>query len=393
VRDNADIHGYDKRIESILRRIDKSAIYEDDKIKLLEFYRWSLAQGLSKARISKYLDTLERILQTLDKPLLEANKSDIEDFVRKIESKDYSEWTKHDYKVILKIFYKWLRGSEDYPEEVRWIRARVKNNHMLPEEVLTEEDIKRLVNAATNLRDKAFILTLYESGCRIGEFLPLKLKNIQFDTYGALLIVNGKTGMRRVRIVASAPKLALWIDNHPMRDRPEMPLWISHGPKNRFKQLSYSAMKSMLKKVAKRAGIQKRVYPHLFRHSRATYLANHLTESQLKQFLGWVQASKMASIYVHLSGRDVDNALLKLQGIEVGNHKDDSELKLIGCKKCGKQNSPTSKFCNTCGAPLSPKVAIQVDDTRKKVDRLMTALIKRPEVLDSLLNAVEQVSE
>ena len=43
--------------------------------------------------------------------------------------------TKHDYKVILKIFCRWLKDGEEYPEEVQWIRARIKN----PEEVPTEE--------------------------------------------------------------------------------------------------------------------------------------------------------------------------------------------------------------------------------------------------------------
>ncbi|RLF00099.1 MAG: hypothetical protein DRJ59_07465 [Thermoprotei archaeon] len=45
---------------------------------------------------------------------------------------------------------------------------------MLSEELLTEEEVKRLVKHATNLRDKALILTLYESGCRIGELLSLR---------------------------------------------------------------------------------------------------------------------------------------------------------------------------------------------------------------------------
>lgn len=43
-----------------------------------------------------------------------------------------------------------------------------------------------------------------ESCCRIGEILSLKIKNIQFDEYGIVLTVNGKTGMRRVRIIDSA---------------------------------------------------------------------------------------------------------------------------------------------------------------------------------------------
>lgn len=45
----------------------------------------------------------------------------------------------------------------------------------------------------------------------------------------------------------------------------------------------------------------------------------------MKEFFGWVQASNMASIYVHLSGRDVDNALLKVYGIQ--NTKENKKVR------------------------------------------------------------------
>ena len=73
-------------------------------------------------------------------------------------------------------------------------------NHTLPEEILAPEDIKGISSAATNPRNRAMVAVLYESGCRIGEFLGLKLKNVEFDIHGAVIIVSGKTGMRRVRV-------------------------------------------------------------------------------------------------------------------------------------------------------------------------------------------------
>jgi site-specific recombinase XerD len=65
----------------------------------------------------------------------------------------------------------------------------------------------------------------------------------------------------------------------------------------------------------KKAGLNKRVYTHLLRHTRATELASILTEAQMKELLGWTQSSDMPSVYVHLSGRDVDSAFLKAHGI------------------------------------------------------------------------------
>jgi integrase/recombinase XerD len=391
VRFEEEIYNYERILRSTLERIKNSTICQENKAKILSFYQECLTQGLSRARIIKYLGTLEIIARLLNRPFEEVVKEDIAELIRKIESRNYSEWTKHDYKVIIKIFYRWLRKTEDYPEEVRWIKTGKRKNNTLPEELLTEEEVKRMVEAATNPRDKAFILVLYESGCRIGEILTLRIRNVQFDEYGAQLIVSGKTGMRRVRIIASAPKLAQWLENHPLKEDLDAPLWVSIGTRDRNSALSYSAAKAALKEIAKKAGIRKRVYPHLFRHSRATMLANHLTEAQLKQHFGWVQSSSMAATYVHLSGREVDNALLKLQGIKTEENKGESEFKVIICPRCEEKNSPTSKFCSRCAMPFDLKVATKLDEVRAKADKLLSILVQDPEILDKLLEKIEKI--
>jgi len=66
----------------------------------------------------KYLETLERIARFFKKPFDEVTKGDVAEFVRSVEESDYSEWTKRDYKLILRIFFKWLKNSEEYPEEI-----------------------------------------------------------------------------------------------------------------------------------------------------------------------------------------------------------------------------------------------------------------------------------
>lgn len=391
MRNKIEVHHYERRLEKVLSRINKSPIGREDKSLILEFYDDCLSRGLSKARILKCLDTIERIAKLLRKPFKNATKEDIACFVREIEEKDYTDWTKHDYKIILKIFYRWLKKTEEYPEEVRWIKLKVGKGHLLPEEILTEDDVKKLVECATNLRNKAFILVLYESGCRIGEILSLHIKSVQFDDYGAVLIVSGKTGDRRVRIIASAPKLAAWLENHPLRENVESPLWVNLSMNCRYDTFSYAAAKAMLKETAQKAGIKKRVYPHLFRHSRATFLANFLTEAQLKQHFGWAQASDMASTYVHLSGRDVDNTLLKLQGIKTEKQENEVVLKKIICQRCGANNSPGSKFCMRCGSPLDPESALKLDELRAKADKLMTILVKDPKVLERLLEKLGEI--
>jgi ribosomal protein L40E len=214
---------------------------------------------------------------------------------------------------------------------------------------------------------------------------------VQFDEFGAVLLVNGKTGQRRVRVIASEPRLHQWIENHPFKDDPDAPLWITIGTNSRYKIWNYGTAREVIKKIARKAGIKKRVYPHLFRHSRATHLANHLTEAQMKQYFGWVQGSDMASIYVHLSGRDVDNALLKLNGLEVKEEKKEEQFKALMCPRCKARNSPDAKFCSNCGMCLDAKTAVAIDELRAKADMLMNELVKNPEVLDALLKGIEKL--
>jgi len=101
----------------------------------------------------------------------------------------------------------------------------------------------------------------------------------------------------------------------------------------------------MLRRAARRAGLRKAVNPHIFRHSRASNLANKLTEAQLKDMFRWTQSSEMAAVYVHMSGRDVDKALLKIHGLAGEEEKEEeNKLKIIKCLRCGEKNAPIARF-------------------------------------------------
>jgi ribosomal protein L37E len=171
--------------------------------------------------------------------------------------------------------------------------------------------------------------------------------------------------------------LTEWINKHPRKDDPEAPLWITRD----YEIMSYAALRITFKRIFKKAGVHKKINFHNFRHSRATYLANHLTEAQMKEFFGWVQASDMASIYVHLSGRDVDNALLKVYGIQNGEEKQESQIKPKTCPRCGEINQFTNKFCSRCGFILDEELRnqkIQQDIDRKHADQILDEIFKDP---------------
>jgi integrase len=203
------VHNYKKIFQQTLDRIRADPkLTENNKTDIIKFSDNCFSEGLKVSGTLKYLIRLRQLAKMLKKDFRICNKSDLVKLMEAIEKGNFTDWTKHDYKVVLKKFYKWLRNTEDYPEEVKWINSTIRNvNNRLPEELLTEEEVLKLIKATSYPRDKALISVLYESGCRIGEVLSLRLKHVQFDEYGCQIIVNGKTGQRRVRLIASAPYL------------------------------------------------------------------------------------------------------------------------------------------------------------------------------------------
>jgi len=406
-----DIHDYEKQLKSVLARIENNKdISPKNKKTILEFYKSISADSLSKARVVYYLNRLSMIVTWLDKDFEKATKSDIEDVMIKINRMEYTEWTKKDYRVTLKKFYKWLRGCTEkgvYPPEVSWINTNISiDKQDLPNNLPNEDDVKKMLEAAEHPRDKALIASLYESGCRVGEIASLRIRDINFDEYGAFMVVNGKTGSRRIRLVFSSPILASWINVHPEKNNPGAPLWVVLGTTKNIKkkdngkkyvynwsyELKYRAITSMMQRVGDKAGIKKKINPHAWRHARATFLANKLTEQQLKHLFGWQQSSKMAATYVHLSGRDVDDALLAIYGKKKLDEQDQkSELAPVDCPRCKEVNEYSNIFCKRCGWVLDNDAAMKLEEKRKEADQIINSLTHDPDSLKLLATALAKL--
>ncbi len=380
-------HNYERKLERTAAAIERAAITSANKQDILAFRDQCFSEGLSVARVEKYLGHLKSLASRLNKDFARAAMEDIQRLVRDIERADFSEWTKRDFRITLKKFYRWLRRSKSDPPEVAWLRSDVRNHRRkLPEEILTEQDVCKLIDACYTPRDKALVSVLYESGCRIGELASLRIKHVVPHPHGLRLIVDGKTGPRRVLVVSAAPYLSEWLNMHPRKSQPGAYVWVTRDC--RGQRLSYARVYDILTTAARRAGITKPVNPHTFRHSRATYLASHFTEAQMNKFLGWVQGSDMPAVYVHLSGRDVDNALLKTYGIAPDSKAGvQTQLNPKPCCRCGLQNPPTNKFCSRCGAVLEQRTAremIKRDLDRSRADQVMDRLIQDKEFRELL---------
>jgi integrase/recombinase XerD len=387
LKDGFDVHDYKRRMElAVIKLKENKRVDVDNRIKIFRFRDYAETQGIGLPRRIRYLQNLTKLAAMLGKTEFEkASKDDIERIMLEHGRLDLAEETKALFRVMTKRFYRWLKDPDDeeYPPEVRWIKTTLKNNHkLLPEEILTEQEVMELVKAAEWSRDRAFVAMLYDLGGRAGELLTLQRRNISFDEHGAVALLEGKTGQRRERLILSVPFLSQWLNEHP-DTRPEAPLWIHSRQgchEDGITPMDYYSARRLLQRLRDKTTIKKRVNPQAFRHARATHLANILTEAQMKEYFGWTQGSKMPGRYVHLSGRDVDAALLRAHGLEKKPDQEKPKLTVVKCVRCNLENSTIHSFCSRCGMPLDMKAALELEGARKRADDIMTRLIEDPEV-------------
>ena len=302
-------------------------------------------------------------------------------FIRGGKTCKYSGSSIYTHKSVLRKFLQFINK----PELASTIKGRNPSTKKLPEDLLTKSEIEQMLNATLTPRDSALLSTLYESGARKGELSSVRLKHVTFDNNGAVIILpEGKTGPRRIRLVYSASYLNTWVNlHHPTRENKDSFLFVSlRAP---FPRLSNAGLYHQLQRVAERAGVTKRVNPHSFRHARATELAKALSDQQLKSFLGWTEGSCMASVYVHLSGKDIDDAILKMNGIETKGDSTDG-LKVNRCPRCKELNPESLLHCGKCGMVLDVNYREPEDPKVKELERKFRRMLERQlkEAFDSL---------
>lgn len=308
-----DIHNakesFEKTIEGI--RKNKSIITKNREL-ILRFINDARTgktvkdrakKKISYSRCMKYAYGLKRFSNWFGKPFDSITLKDMERVINWLEedkytaktidgkSKKYSESTKLDYKKTIRKFFKWMYGeNKKFFELTSWIDT-YEQFHELP--ALTREEIEKMASSC-NIRDKAIIMILFDSGARIEEFLNLRMGDStrkEDDNYYMIRIKHSKTKPRTISIPMCTEVLDNWLLIHPARDDPNAQLF----------PLTYDAVRMVLKRIGRKI-IKKNVYPHLLRHSSVTYYCHKLSQYQLCYRYGWSMSSKQPARYIDREG-------------------------------------------------------------------------------------------
>jgi integrase/recombinase XerD len=176
-----------------------------------------------------------------------------------------------------------------------------KKAHRLPT-ILSQEEVAQLIDAASTPFHRTLLMTLYATGVRNAELTRLKTSDV--DSRRMVIHVQGGKG-RQDRDVMLSPILLDELRTHWRRLRRKSSVWLFPG--NRWHTADHpidtKTPRHACQQAARRAGINKKVYPHVLRHCFATHLLEAGADLHTIQMLLGHHDLKETAIYLHLSQR------------------------------------------------------------------------------------------
>jgi site-specific recombinase XerD len=184
-------------------------------------------------------------------------------------------------------------------------------------DVLTRDEVQALEDAAQTDRDRLVVRVLADTGIRVGELVGLRSTDLATIGRDYFLKVRGKGA--RERFVPVPPRLHRRLEQYVTKQRPRdtrsdrLFLSARRGPTGAYDALTESGVGQLLPTLAEQAGLKKRVYPHLLRHSFATWaLTKGMNPMSLAKIMGHSSLVMIQQVYAHLTPADSYEALMKI---------------------------------------------------------------------------------
>jgi site-specific recombinase XerD len=205
----------------------------------------------------------------------------------------------------IKFYYeKVLKGKRE-----TYYIERPRREKFLPT-VLSEEEVRSIINSIDNLKHKCLIMTSYSAGLRVGELLGLKPEDI--DSKRMLITIRQGKG-RKDRVTLLSVRVLELLREYYKEYHPQDFLFqgVAGG------KYSERSVQNILKEACRKAGIKKHVTMHTLRHSFATHLLEHNTDLRYIQELLGHTNPKTTQIYTHITTKGLDQLRSPLDNLEL----------------------------------------------------------------------------
>ena len=271
-----------------------------NNIDILSGYNYYLKveRGLSPNTVKAYTADIEGFYEFLRHrgvTLRDASSSDISDYI--ISVSDYlSKRSQARLLSSLNSFFDYLVSEGERKDNPSSAVDSPKLGKYLPV-VLSVEEVRAILKAAPNERDRAILEVLYGCGLRVSEVCSLKISEVYLKDMFVKVMGKGS----KERLVPVAPSTASAIMDY-LSVRPESDAGCEDVLfLNRFgRALSRVAVFKMVKSVALVAGVDKNLSPHTFRHSFATHLVENGADLRVVQEMLGHESILTTEIYTHV---------------------------------------------------------------------------------------------
>lgn len=222
--------------------------------------------------------------------LCDVTKEEIDGYILQlIQERDISVSQQNQRINAIKFYYEKVLGREKKHYSIE----RPRKEKKLPD-VLSKEEIGAMLKSTENLKHKTLIAIIYSCGLRRSEAINLKIEDI--DSRRMMIKIRGAKGKKDRFVQLSAGLLELLRDYYK-EYKPKV--WIFEGQKGG--QYGAESILQVVKTSALRAGIKKRVFPHILRHSYATHQLEQGVDIRfIQQWLGH-ESLKTTQRYTHVS--------------------------------------------------------------------------------------------
>ena len=276
------------------------------------------ARGLSHRTIEHYSDSLRRVLlpfcerEGVDDPV-QLSKRHLERLSVELQAKGLARPSIRSYLAAVNHFLRWCAAEGELPAVVT--APQLRQERILID-VLSRQEIDLLEAAADSERDKLIVRVLADTGMRLGELRGLRVDDLISRGRERFLRVRGKGS--RERLVPVQPALYVRLERYAHRTRPQdasssaLFLTLTRAHAGEYQALAEPSIQHLLRYLGRRAGLDKRIYPHLLRHSFATQMLRRgMNPIQLKDILGHSSLAMLDRVYSHLAPTDAYQALIE----------------------------------------------------------------------------------
>lgn len=302
---------YESKLDKEIQLLEESPLSEVNRDLILRYMNWRLANSVSYARTQREVVSLRLLCQKFGADLSNMGEDALFDVLAGVRRAGYKLNTINEYKTGLKLFLK-FQGKEELASQVSC--KEPENNDLTRDDLLTVEEVLKLVETAMNNRDKAIIMCHLDLGCRPEELLTLTYGSFIRDSWGIKVeLERSKTYTRSPHLSFSLPYVCRWLEDHPHKN-PDAPAWIDFHKLSRghVSPIDNDAYRRLIDRLFRRAGLdrRKKFTPYNFRHTSLTMWSMILTEQALAKRSGHVPGSKSLKRYTKLVDRDTDKKIL-----------------------------------------------------------------------------------